>query len=43
VRIDYIEAVDNKRLKPITTIEKNSILAVAVWIDKTRLIDNIVF
>ncbi len=43
VKIDYIEVVDSKSFKPIKRIKKKSVLVVAIWIDKIRLIDNIVF
>ncbi|MDP8253995.1 MAG: pantoate--beta-alanine ligase [Candidatus Kaelpia aquatica] len=43
VRIDYVDIVDSKSLKSLSQVKKQSILAVAIWIDKIRLIDNIVF
>lgn len=40
--IDYIEIVDNDQLKPVGRIEGDVLVAMAVWFDKTRLIDNTV-
>lgn len=39
-KIDYIEAVDGKTLMPKEIIERGDLVAVAVYIGKTRLIDN---
>ncbi len=41
--IDYIEVVDSSLLKPITRIDKPVLVAVAVFIGATRLIDNFSF
>jgi len=41
-RIDYVDLVDGGSLRPIQSIKPNSLLAVAVFFGKTRLIDNIV-
>jgi pantoate--beta-alanine ligase len=40
-RIDYIDLVDAETLQPIESVKPNSLLAVAVYFGKTRLIDNI--
>jgi pantoate--beta-alanine ligase len=40
-RIDYVEAVDAQNLQPLEVIAPDSLLAVAVFFGKTRLIDNI--
>ncbi|MCD6569251.1 MAG: pantoate--beta-alanine ligase [Deltaproteobacteria bacterium] len=40
--IDYVEIVDPERLSPVNTIEDKAIVALAVRIGSTRLIDNIV-
>jgi len=40
-RIDYVELVDAETLQPIESVKPNSLLAVAVYFGKTRLIDNI--
>ncbi|MBI1746228.1 MAG: pantoate--beta-alanine ligase [Acidobacteria bacterium] len=40
-RIDYIALVDNERLNPVISIDREALLAVAVFIGKTRLIDNL--
>jgi pantoate--beta-alanine ligase len=42
VRIDYVDLVDAETLQPIDSIKPNSLLAVAVYFGKTRLIDNII-
>ena len=42
-RIDYVSFVDEETLTPVTTLEKPVLLALAVFIGKTRLIDNRVF
>ena len=39
-KIDYIEAVDTKTLNPVDTIAGETLIALAVFIGKTRLIDN---
>lgn len=42
-KIDYIEIVDSLSLKPVEKIEKSILIALAVYIGKTRLIDNFTF
>jgi pantoate--beta-alanine ligase len=42
VRIDYIEIVDANTLQPVSLIKDQVIIAIAVFIGVTRLIDNIV-
>ncbi len=41
-RIDYIEVVDFETLKDIDLIENRAIVLLAVFVGKTRLIDNII-
>ncbi len=41
-RIDYVEAVDALTLAPVTRIEGEVLFAMAVYIGKTRLIDNFI-
>ena len=41
-RIDYIAIVDPENLQEVDNIEQEVLIAVAVWIGKTRLIDNII-
>ncbi len=41
-RIDYVEMVDFDNIQPIDTIEGSVLTAVAVYIGKTRLIDNFI-
>jgi pantoate--beta-alanine ligase len=40
-RIDYVDLVDAANLQPRETVEEGSLLAMAVFFGKTRLIDNI--
>ena len=40
-RIDYVELVDAETLQPIESLGKKSLLALAIFFGKTRLIDNI--
>ncbi|MCX5697286.1 MAG: pantoate--beta-alanine ligase [Candidatus Omnitrophica bacterium] len=42
VKIDYIAVVDQEHLMPLKKISGKSLIALAVWIGKTRLIDNII-
>lgn len=39
--IDYVELVDPGNLKPVKTIRGRVLIALAVWVGKTRLIDNL--
>jgi pantoate--beta-alanine ligase len=39
-RIDYVEVVDAETLQPVEIVRPNSLLALAVFFGKTRLIDN---
>ena len=39
-RIDYVEVVDAETLKPVEMVGTNSVLLLAVFFGKTRLIDN---
>ncbi len=41
-RIDYIAIVDPENLQEVDNIEQEALIAIAVWIGKTRLIDNII-
>ena len=41
-KIDYVEVVDWKTLEPVETIEGTILTAIAVYIGKTRLIDNFI-
>ena len=41
-KIDYVEVVDWKTLEPVETIEASILTAIAVYIGKTRLIDNFI-
>jgi pantoate--beta-alanine ligase len=41
-RIDYVDLVGAETLQPIESVKPNSLIAVAVYFGKTRLIDNIV-
>jgi len=39
-RIDYVEVADAETLKPVEVVSTNSVLLLAVFFGKTRLIDN---
>jgi pantoate--beta-alanine ligase len=41
-KIDYIEIVGNQNLRPLVTVEGEVLIAMAVFIGTTRLIDNVV-
>jgi pantoate--beta-alanine ligase len=41
VRLDYFEIVDPKMLEPIDNLSRPALVAVAAFVGKTRLIDNI--
>lgn len=42
-RIDYVDVVDFDTITPIEQIKGNTLVAIAVFIGKTRLIDNFIF
>ena len=42
-RIDYVEVVDAESLEDVNTIENKILIPIAVYIGKTRLIDNLIF
>lgn len=42
-KIDYVEIVDSDSLENVETIEKSVLIPIAVYIGKTRLIDNFTF
>lgn len=42
-RIDYVEVVDNLSMEKVKYIEKSVLVATAVYIGKTRLIDNFIY
>ncbi|CUU48181.1 pantoate--beta-alanine ligase [Clostridium beijerinckii] len=42
-KIDYVEIVDSDSLESVEIIEKNVLIPIAVYIGKTRLIDNFTF
>jgi len=39
-RVDYVALVDPETLAPVETVDDRAVLALAVWIGSTRLIDN---
>lgn len=41
-KLDYFVKVNKDTLEPVKRIKKGTLLAIAGWIDKTRLIDNII-
>jgi len=40
-RLDYLDLVDARNLEPLVTLDRLGILAVAAYVGKTRLIDNV--
>jgi len=42
VRVDYISVVDPVTLEPMARIRRPALIAAAIWIGKTRLIDNVI-
>lgn len=42
-RIDYIEVVDGETMQPIDQLGRSVLVAMAVYIGKTRLIDNFIY
>lgn len=42
-RIDYVKAVDGRTMQQIKTVQKPMLVAIAVYIGKTRLIDNFIW
>jgi pantoate--beta-alanine ligase len=42
VRLDYLEIVDPETLNPVSDVSRGGLVAVAAFLGKTRLIDNIV-
>jgi pantothenate synthetase (EC 6.3.2.1) len=41
-RIDYVEAVGPENLEPVSVLKNGTLIALAVWIGRTRLIDNLI-
>ena len=41
-RLDYFSIVDPGTLEPINEITSSALIAVAVWLGSTRLIDNLI-
>lgn len=42
-KIDYVEVVDNLTIENIENIDRTALIAMAVYIGKTRLIDNFIY
>ncbi|MCH8089857.1 MAG: pantoate--beta-alanine ligase [Chloroflexi bacterium] len=40
-RLDYVSTADSKSLEEVDTIDRPTLVSLAVWIGKTRLIDNV--
>ncbi len=40
-RIDYLEICDAETLAPLDTINRPGRILAAIWLDRTRLIDNV--
>jgi pantoate--beta-alanine ligase len=44
LRVNYVEVVNRETMRPETEVlAGRSLLAVAVWVDQVRLIDNLSF
>lgn len=41
-KVDYVEIVDGENMEPVETIGAGTLIAMAVYVGKTRLIDNVV-
>ncbi len=41
LKVDYVALVDGENLLPLETVEGKMLLALAVWVGETRLIDNV--
>ena len=41
-KIDYVEVVDGLSMKPVDEVKDGDLVAVAVWVSTTRLIDNFI-
>jgi pantothenate synthetase len=41
-RIEYLDVTDPETLEPVTNIEGPVLIAAAMWLGSTRLIDNVV-
>ena len=41
-RVDYVEVVDADSIEPVKELKGNILVAIAVYIGKTRLIDNFI-
>lgn len=42
-KIDYVQVVDSLSIEPVKTLDKSVLVAIAVFIGKTRLIDNFTY
>ena len=42
-RVDYVEVVDFENIQRVETIQGETLVAIAVYIGKTRLIDNFIW
>ena len=42
VRLEYVEIVEPNHLEPVETIKRGHVMALAAWVGKARLIDNMV-
>jgi pantothenate synthetase len=43
IRVEYFEVVDPEILQPLNVIERNVLIAAAIWLGSTRLIDNVLW
>ncbi len=42
VRVEYLEVADARTLEPISKLDRPAVIAIAAWVGRTRLIDNVV-
>ena len=42
IRIDYVSIVGYRDLRPLDTLDEKAVVAVAAFVGKTRLIDNLI-
>jgi pantothenate synthetase len=40
-KLEYLSICDAQTLQEVTTVRKKTLIALAAWVGKTRLIDNI--
>jgi pantoate--beta-alanine ligase len=41
IRVEYVEVVDSDEMQPVETVAAPALIAAAIWLGETRLIDNV--